>query len=253
MHDARRTRVVRRSVEGTKRLESVLYARNTVYKCTRYADSVCTQLPLGARDHAWSCVLGDLDWRADVRLRVRSATPTYQGCDLLRRPATAKLALHDVTQPRMPRQLARLRPSRSRPCPPLGRQRPIPPPPTVAVHLTADRRCRMTQLGGDRSKRQARRQPTRDLLPLDQAQPPDTASSRRRSDPTAAHQIGTHRALRQSQLTRSRFGRHPRRQSLPDRIQLLRLQPHIPTTTTHHNLLKFTKCGLPPVAWRHRL
>jgi hypothetical protein len=34
-----------RLTTAIERLESVLYARNTVYICTRYAARMCTQLP----------------------------------------------------------------------------------------------------------------------------------------------------------------------------------------------------------------
>ena len=60
--------------------------------------------------------------------------------DLLRRPAQLQLVLDHAAQPRPPRQLRRLRPARPTPRGPIGGQRPIPQPATVARDLPRDRR-----------------------------------------------------------------------------------------------------------------
>src|SRR5450755_167522 len=167
----------------------------------------------------------------DPHRRIILVGPAQPPRNLLRRPPTLKLLLHDPAQPRVERELRQLRATRTLPRRPLSTLRAVAPAITVTVDLPRDRRVRTTNRPPDRPKALTARQPARNLLALPQRQTPLGALARRRSHAprhsnTRGHVIPCH-----PYLARDRVQRVPLDPQLPHP-----LSPPLRPPTHHHHL-----------------
>lgn len=117
----------------------------------------------------------------DPHRRIILVGPAQPLRNLLRRPPTLKLLLHDPAQPRVERELRQLRTTRTLPRRPLSTLRAVAPATAVAVDLPRDRRVRTTNRPPDRPKALTARQPARNLRA-----PPTTNTARRACADTVA-------------------------------------------------------------------
>jgi hypothetical protein len=116
--------------------------------------------------------------------------------NLLRRPVLFQPGSDQLPQLFMHRQLARLRPKRSIPGPPVRDCGTIPSTTAIAPELAAHCRWRPPKTGGDRSQRHAYGNPARDLFPISKAQRTSRSSPRCRPDPAVRLEVRKDRSRR---------------------------------------------------------
>src|SRR4051794_29576890 len=139
--------------------------------------------------------------------------------DLLRRPVLLELRRDQVAQDPVAGELARLRPPRPLPGTPIGLGSAVATAAAVSVELARDRRGRAAETGRDPSRRLARRDAARDLLPLLQ----------RQHEPTPPPLAGRHAAVLTDRAV-NRAGRSIERPAnLTDRLASLPPLPELPT------------------------
>jgi hypothetical protein len=164
---------------------------------------------------------------ADPQLPILGILEPESGRDLLRRPARPQPGLHRSQQPRRARKLARLGPPRAPLRAPLGRQRPIRPPPPAAANLAPHRRTMPPQRPRDLAIALTGRDPTTDPLTLGKRQPP----RRMRRPPPRQRRLlpdPLHRPRRTPKLRRQHPHPRPRPQPPRDSLALIRTHPPIP-------------------------
>ena len=115
--------------------------------------------------------------------------PLQPACDLLGRPVELQLSNNSLPQRAMHRQLARLRAQRLLPRELVSRCSPVATYPTIAIDLSADRRCGAGQHPRYCPDRLALHNASRYLLAFRHRQRQTGSASGRRHDPAAGPQM----------------------------------------------------------------